>query len=96
MSHISLRIKKIYFDAIMRGEKTAEYRSVTARYRAMLIKDPKITEITFHYQSADRLTCKVKSIKEIKRPDFIPPDIVSDPCFKIQLCKPIRYWKKKP
>lgn len=92
--HTSLRIKKAFFDAIRSGEKNAEFRSVSERNTSMLIKSPPISEITFHYQKEERLTVKVKSIKLIKRPKHIDPELVSDPCYRIQLIGVPRLWRK--
>jgi hypothetical protein len=61
-----LRIKKVYFDVIARGEKTKEYRSVTKHYD--FLAHPELDEIVLHYQRPPRVTCDVVSVRVIDCP----------------------------
>ena len=62
----TLRIKKIYFDAIKRGDKTAEYRSNTEYYRSLFKVKPHY--LYLHYQGPVGLLVQVKSIRLVKTP----------------------------
>lgn len=63
---ITLRIKKIYFDKIERGEKLVEYRAVKPYYDRLIKSE--IKEILFHYQIGPKLLVKVDNIRKIKTP----------------------------
>lgn len=56
-----LRIKRVFFDQILCGKKTVEYRSLVPYYKKIFDKNPKI--IIFHYQSNARLFCYVENIE---------------------------------
>lgn len=89
-----LRIKKIYLEKIASGEKTSEYRSNTSFYQKRLFAKS-FDQVEFHYQSNDRVICKIESISLIKRPDFIDPVIVPTvKCFEIKLKNARRFVKK--
>jgi len=62
----TLRIKKMYFDKILTGEKRKEYRAVKPFYK--FLEDPELSEIVFHYQQPRRLRCKVLKVRKIKTP----------------------------
>ncbi len=90
--HTSLRIKQRYFDQIAEGTKDTEYRAASDYYRRILIKDEPITSLTLHYQRAERLTCKVLSIKEIDTPSWIDKaNIDTKRCIAIKLSNPRRW-----
>ena len=90
---MTLRIKKFYFDAIAKGEKTFELRSTIDFYKRQIDKNPKF--LTLHYQKPERLECEILSIEIVPTPDDIGPELVKTPtCYKINL-KPIRMYKKK-
>lgn len=92
MSHTSLRIKKIYFDAIASGTKRYEYRAYTSFYRRILEKP--LSSITFHYQQLERLTCMIKSIRVIRKPMHLVDDeaFPGDHVFQIEVQHSKR-WK---
>ena len=88
---LTLRIKKIYFDAIKDGSKTCEFRSCTPYYENRFLKNPKF--LTLHYQKAERLDCRINSIKIVPTPDHIPSNLVSTLyCYKINLT-PIKFYE---
>ena len=81
MSLLSLHIKKQFFDEIINGTKTKEYRSLTKFYYTRFKNDPKF--IKFHYQTEKNITAKVESIKVIpnmypegKRPQHLKTDFI--------------------
>lgn len=89
---ITLRIKKVYFDAIADRSKRYEYRSDSEFYRKMFIDRKAIKSVMFHYQSKERLTCQIKSIRLVKNVDetFFSTDKV----FRLELTKPKRWIKE--
>ncbi len=66
----STPIKGLFFDEIRRGVKDVEYRENTERNRAIFC-DKELTHIVFHQYRADRLECRVKSVKVIKVPKAV-------------------------
>lgn len=89
---VTLRIKKIYFDAIRRGEKTYELRDDTDYYRRMF-EGRKIEQVMLHYQSPERLYVQVKSVNRIKTP---PTSTLmkNEYCWKLTLGD-VKYVRKK-
>lgn len=64
----TLRIKKIYFDRILSGEKKAEYRDYKPFYTSLL--EPIPTWIIFHYQNPrDKLIARVLGVEVIDTPE---------------------------
>lgn len=63
---ITLRIKKIFFDQIVSGEKKIEYRELNDYYRTLF--DTKARLIHFHYQKIETLICGILSIDTIDNP----------------------------
>lgn len=82
---IALRIKRIYFDAIARGEKTVEYRESKPFYDRMFARKKSIALVLFHYQRAERLLCEVEKIERIKTPKEIAFAILTPYCYAIHL-----------
>lgn len=64
----SLRIKKVYLEAIRAGEKTREWRGYTAFYKRLL-EDPRPDFLVLHYQDrSNKILVEVKRIIVKKRP----------------------------
>jgi len=61
-----LTIQKKYYDEILRGEKTREWRGINSRTRFLL--DYSHEHIAFHYYKKNRLICEVKKIRHVKTP----------------------------
>lgn len=82
----TLRIKKIYFDRILAGEKTSEYRADSDYYRS-IFRDLKAPfNLRLHYQGGVFLDVKVKSLRKIRRPERIKPENVPTiRCFELVL-----------
>ena len=93
---ITLRIKKIYFDAIADGSKKFEYRAYSDFYRRMFEKEGKIDSVTLHYQLPPRLTCRVTRIEVIPHPEHLKndPAFPGKQVFRIGLREPKR-WSKR-
>ena len=65
--NVTLRIKRIYLDAIRAGDKKHEFRSANEHYSKMLFPVPKT--LTLHYQNPnDKICVAVKKITRIKAP----------------------------
>lgn len=64
--NITLRIKKVYFDQILRGEKRVEYRDAKPYYDRMFKERPHT--LILHYQRAERIFAQVKRIRKIRTP----------------------------
>lgn len=81
----TLRIKKIWFDAIAEGSKKIEYRADKPFYEWLgIIKPP--FEIMLHYQKPPRLIKTAYKIKLIRRPNWIDPLLVpTRKCWAIYL-----------
>ena len=71
---ITLRIKRVYFDAIAAGTKSIEYRDVKPFYDKLLSR-PNITHLKLHYQQPRQMICEVRGIFK-KR---VPPELRNDP-----------------
>lgn len=69
---LTLRIKRIYFDQILSGEKTVEYRDAKPFYDRMLNQDTKapITKLRLHYQRERMLECDVAGVALVPTPDW--------------------------
>lgn len=63
-----LRIKRIYFDRILSGEKKSEFRDAKPYYTSLL--EPKPDFILFHYQNPrDKIIARVLSVEKIPTPE---------------------------
>ncbi len=69
---LTLRIKKIYFDRILSGEKKVEYRDFTPYYKR-LIRDRQepLNYLYLHYQDTRGLVVKVTGVKVVKTPQSL-------------------------
>lgn len=74
MNQITLRIKKVYYDAIRDGTKTVEYRKQSNFYDRLFFNP--ISSIRLHYQGPCKLVCDVERVEVIKRPKHVDPEIV--------------------
>lgn len=64
-TRLTLRIKKVYFDEILEGKKTSEYRANSDFYRNLIEKHP-YTILRLHYQSVRQVECDIDRIRLIK------------------------------
>jgi len=85
---VTLRIKRVYFDAIERGEKTYELRE-HKEYYSKLFDDKNVTELLLHFQGKKRLVVAVKSIRLINTPSTSTL-MLTKKCYKISLGKILR------
>lgn len=91
MANITLRIKKKYFDLILDGQKTIEYRAQKFYYTRMFQRGDDIKTLTLHYQSPRKLRADVVSIRLIETPLWILEDGSFDIgpfCYAIALINP--------
>jgi hypothetical protein len=65
---ITLRIKRRYFDEILAGTKTVEYRDAKPFYDKMLTRAG-IKYLKLHYQQPRQLLCEVRGIIKQRTPD---------------------------
>lgn len=63
---VCLRIKKVYFDAILSGQKTVEWRNGNAFYKRLLANNPTILKL--HYQKPPKLLVEIKKISLVRKP----------------------------
>lgn len=90
MSRCTLRIKRVYFDRILNGEKKREFRKVSPYYEALFSKKPKTLKL--HYQQAAKLEVEVLKIRKIKTPKHLDPALgFGDRVFEIRLGRVISY-----
>jgi hypothetical protein len=71
----TMRIKKIYFDAILDGSKRIEYRAVKPYY-GWLETIPTPFLLRLHYQKRTALTVIVEEVNRITRPRFVDEKFV--------------------
>lgn len=90
---VTLRIKRIYFDAIRRGEKTYELREHTEHYQKKF-DGKKIDVVMFHYQSGDRLYVEVEKIRLIDTPSTSTL-MKTKKCYRMFLGKVIKTERAK-
>lgn len=64
---VTLRIKKTYFDRILRGEKTVEYRDAKPFYDR-LFSGRRVKTLILHYQSSRQLAVDVVSVRKVRTP----------------------------
>lgn len=72
----TLRIKKVYFEKILAGEKTREYRADSDYYNAIFREIKAPFNLRLHYQGGVFLDVKVTSLRKIRRPERIKPENV--------------------
>lgn len=86
---MTLRIKKVYFDQILSGEKTIEYRDVKPFY-VRIFSNHEIKQLKLHYQSSRQMTVEVVKITQIKTPRFLLDTGIpfSSKVFEIKLTNP--------
>jgi ASC-1-like (ASCH) protein len=91
---LTLRIKKKYFDLILSGEKTIEYRDFKPYYQRIFQK--KYDYLRLHYQSSRSLIIKIEGVRKIKTPKFILATGIefSNHCYAIKLGDLIHYRPK--
>ena len=65
---VTLRIKRVYFDKILSGEKRVEYRHFKDYYVKMF-EGYEPTVLRLHYQQGPMLQVGIKSIKVIPTPE---------------------------
>lgn len=82
MSHLTIALKREYFDAIKRGEKLEEYRLVTDYWRRRLEhRHYDCIILTLGYPKSDDHECRITrpwrgyTIKTIKHPHFGPEPV---------------------
>lgn len=88
----TLRIKKVYFDAIARHEKLYELRKCSEFYRRMF-ENKTITRLMLHYQRSDRVYCDVTKIERIRTPSKYASIIETEYCYKLTLENAVRVEK---
>ena len=71
----TLRIKRIYFDRILSGEKKIEYRDFKEYYHGLFKDNP--THLFLHYQAPRRALVEVKKIEVIKTPEKLKDSKIS-------------------
>lgn len=62
----TLRIKKVFFDQILDGSKTKEYRDAKDFYDRLFAIVP--DELLLHYQKGRKLRVQVRGLRRIKTP----------------------------
>lgn len=85
MKSLALRIRKRYFDAIVSGEKTVEFRKASPFWRKR-IRDTDVAVFVCGKRTHRR---KITYIQEIKTPDWFSDqgkqDVDTETCFAIYL-----------
>lgn len=88
METLTLRIKKVFFDQILDGSKTKEYRSDTEYYRSLFAKKPK--RLKLHYQGGKSILADIRGIRRINKPKRLQnsPYVTTEKVFVISLSDP--------
>ena len=71
----TLRIKKIYIDRILKGDKKIEYRDFKPFYHSIFKEIP--THLILHYQRPRKALVEVTSIEIIPTPDRLKDSDIS-------------------
>lgn len=81
----TLRIKKVYFDQILEGTKTVEWRSFTPFYQRIFSRQP--TRLRLHYQQPRVLEADILRIDVVDKPESMrdSPWVTTDRVFKISI-----------
>ena len=81
----TLRIKKIYLDQIVLGEKRFEYRDYKLYYISLFKNKP--THFLLHYQTSRQVLVEIVEIRKIKTPQFVLDSGIpfSPFCFRIKI-----------
>ncbi len=66
---VTLRIKKVFFDAIKEGRKKKEYRDFKPFYEKLFKEN--VGALKLHYQGNEMLTVEVKKIQVINTPKWL-------------------------
>lgn len=66
----TLRIKKIFFDKILSGEKKIEYRDYRPYYENLLLRELP-SHLFLHYQKPRQALVEVTAIKVVPTPEFL-------------------------
>ena len=85
---VHLRIKKIYMEQIISGEKTIEWRSASS-FNNKKFEKKNLKHLILYYEATKkRVRAKVEKVKLVKRPKHIDKTLVTtDFCWKIYLGK---------
>ncbi len=92
---LTLRIKKIYFNKILSGEKICEYREKKLFYDRIFRKEYEYMKL--HYQGKEKIIVKLKQIKVIKniyKKEERPKHLMTDEIYKIEFKEPFFYIEK--
>ena len=91
---ITLRIKKVYFDKILSGEKKVEYRDLKDYY-VKLFEGQEIGALKLHYQGQESLIIDVEKIELIEKPENLNQSFfTSSKVFAIYLGSKINHTVK--
>jgi ASC-1-like (ASCH) protein len=85
--HLTLTLKKVYFDEIARGEKTIEYRKISPYYTRLFVRT--YDSVTFHYYRKETLKCKITKIEKIPNPFPDSTYLVGSEIYAIHLTCPL-------
>lgn len=85
-----LPITKQYYDKIMDGSKTTEYRKDVPFYHRLLDRAKDADTLILHYRKDIYMMCGIKKIRNIKRPKKLENSkhITTDRCFGIDVINP--------
>lgn len=96
---ITLRIKKKYFDQILKGTKQIEFRDSTDFYKRLLRDRSEISELKLHYQKPRQLVCDVTRIElvSLKRArELSPKDFEGDVSDEVKTSRLFAIHLKRP
>lgn len=86
--NLTLRIKRVYLQAIASGEKRTEYREHKDFYKRLLKRTP--TTLTLHYQQRERVIVEVTRVDVIDTPkDF--SSSTTPKCYAIRLGRVLQH-----
>lgn len=98
MRNVTLRIKRIYLEAILDGSKKSELRSCTEFYERLLRNAESIDTLTLHYQTERKVICDVVSVTRVPHPRGEPTEgdiLTTSEIFKINVRNPREYFELK-
>lgn len=86
MEKYTLRIKKIYFDAIKDGSKSYEYRAFKDYYKRLFKNASVPFLLNLHYQGAQSLVVLVDKIVVCRTPKSVDRSVIpTSRCYRLRL-----------
>lgn len=90
MRPLNLTLKRQYFEEILAGTKTIEYRICTPYYDEKFNSQRQWGTVEFHYYTSRKLVCDVLKVEKIPKPEHLQDSVYlkGTHCWAIHLANP--------